>query len=78
MENILKTIPGVNTWEALSGFRRVGFLEYVGELWRRYGDVFQIKVFNRHMVVAMLSVLASRKRAVGVSMDHNQSSFSIT
>lgn len=53
MENILKTIPGVNTWEALSGFRRVGFLEYVGELWRRYGDVFQIKVFNRHMVVAM-------------------------
>ena len=53
MENILKAIPGVNTWEALSGFRRAGFLDYVGELWRRYGDVFQINVFNRRMVAAM-------------------------
>jgi len=43
----------VNTWEALSGLRRAGFLDYIGELWQQYGDVFQIKIFNRHMLVAM-------------------------
>lgn len=53
METSYKRIPGVNTWEALSGFRRAGFLEYVGELWRQHGDVFQINVFNRHMIAAM-------------------------
>ncbi|MGE5378788.1 MAG: hypothetical protein ACM3XO_27350, partial [Bacteroidota bacterium] len=52
MENI-RTIPGVSTWEAISGLRRAGFLDYVGELWQRFGDVFQINVFNRSMVVAM-------------------------
>jgi cytochrome P450 len=50
---MLKTIPSVNTWEALSGFRRVGFLDYIGELWQRYGDVFQINVFNQRMIAAM-------------------------
>ena len=50
---LLRTIPGVNTWEALRGFSRAGFLDYLGELWQRYGDVFQINIFNRHMVVAM-------------------------
>ena len=49
----LKTIPGVNTWEALRGFTRAGFLEYIGELWQQHGDVFQINIFNRRMVVAM-------------------------
>jgi cytochrome P450 len=53
MDNTLKTIPGVNTWEALSGLRRMGFLDYMGELWQRYGDVFQVNIFNRRMVVAM-------------------------
>jgi cytochrome P450 len=52
MEN-MRTIPVVDTWEALSGFRQVGFLDYVGELWQKYGDVFQINVLNRHMLVAM-------------------------
>jgi cytochrome P450 len=52
MENI-RTIPGVSTWEAINGLRRAGFLDYVGELWERYGDVFQINVLNRSMVVAM-------------------------
>jgi cytochrome P450 len=52
MDNI-RSIPSVNTWEALSGFRRVGFLNYIGELWQKYGDVFQINLLNRHMVVAM-------------------------
>ena len=49
----LGTIPGVNTLEALGGFRRVGFLDYMGELWRQHGDVFQINIFNRRMIVAM-------------------------
>jgi len=49
----LGAIPGVKTIEALGGFRRVGFLDYVGELWQQHGDVFQIKIFNRHMIVAM-------------------------
>ena len=52
MDNI-RTIPGVNTWEALSGLRRMGFLDYMGELWQQHGDVFQVNVFNRRMVVAM-------------------------
>ena len=52
MENF-RSIPSVNTWEALSGFRRAGFLNYIGELWQKYGDVFQINILNRHMLVAM-------------------------
>ncbi len=48
-----RTIPGANTWEALRGLTRLGFLDYVGELWRRHGDVFQINIFSRRMVVAM-------------------------
>lgn len=50
---ISRTIPAVDTWEALQGFRRLGFLDYVGELWQRHGDVFQINIFNRRMIVAM-------------------------
>jgi cytochrome P450 len=49
----MRTIPVVNTWEALSGFRRAGFLDYIGELWQKYGDIFQINILNRHMLVAM-------------------------
>ena len=48
-----RAIPGVNTWEALQGLRRAGFLDYIGELWQQHGDVFQIEIFNRHMIVAM-------------------------
>lgn len=50
---ILRTIRGVDTWEALRGLSRAGFLHYIGELWQQYGDVFQINIFNRHMVVAL-------------------------
>ncbi len=48
-----RIIPGVNTLEALAGLTRSGFLNYVGQLWQRYGDVFQMNIFNRRMVVAM-------------------------
>ncbi len=50
----LQTIPRVNAWEVLRGFRRLEFLGYIGELWQRYGDAFQINVFHRHMVVAII------------------------
>lgn len=46
-------IPGVNTMEALRGFRRLGFLGYMGELWQRYGDVFKVNIFNKRMIVAI-------------------------
>lgn len=52
-ETVVRTIPGVNTWEALVGLSRAGFLDYIGELWQRYGDVFQIHIFNRRMIVAI-------------------------
>src|SRR5512142_3281771 len=48
-----RTIPAVNTWEALRGFSRAGFLDYIGELWQRHGDVFQINIFQRRMIVAV-------------------------
>ncbi len=48
-----RTIPAVNTWESLRGLRRAGFLEYVGELWQQHGDLFQINIFNRRMMVAL-------------------------
>ncbi len=54
MENTaLRTVPGVKTWEALQGLSRAGFLEYIGELWQRYGDVFRMDIFNQHMIVAI-------------------------
>jgi cytochrome P450 len=48
-----RMIPGVNTWEALRGFRRAGFLDYMGELWQKYGDLFQVNILNRRMIVAI-------------------------
>ncbi len=51
--SISRTIPAVNTWEALRGFSRAGFLDYIGELWQRHGDVFQINIFKRRKIVAM-------------------------
>ncbi len=48
-----RTIPGVNTLEALSGLSRLGFLKYIGELWQRHGDLFQLNILNRHMLVAI-------------------------
>lgn len=50
---MVKAIPGVTTWQALHGLSRLGFLDYIGELWQEHGDVFQIKIFNRHMLVAI-------------------------
>ena len=49
----VRTIPEINTWEALRGLSRAGFLDYVGELWQQHGDVFQLNIFNRRMLVAI-------------------------
>ena len=49
----VQTIPVVNTWEAMHGLSRAGFLDYIGELWQQHGDIFQINVLNRRMVVAI-------------------------
>lgn len=49
----IRTIPGVGTWEALRGLRRLGFLQYIGKLWQELGDVFQVNILNRCMVVAI-------------------------
>src|SRR5512143_412089 len=48
-----REMPAVYTWEALRGLTRLGFLDYVGELWRRHGDVFQINILKRRMIVAI-------------------------
>ncbi|HEX5807534.1 MAG TPA: cytochrome P450 [Anaerolineales bacterium] len=50
---ITRTIPEINTWEALWGLSRLGFLECIGELWQQHGDVFQLNILNRRMVVAI-------------------------
>jgi cytochrome P450 len=47
------TIPAVGTWEALRGLRRHGFLDYFGQLWQQHGDLFQVNILNRHMLVAI-------------------------
>ena len=49
----VRTLPGVSTWQALRGLSRLGFLDYIGELWQEHGDVFEMKIFNRHMLVAI-------------------------
>jgi cytochrome P450 len=48
-----REMPAVYTWEALRGLVRMGFLDYVGELWRRHGDVFQINILKRRMIIAI-------------------------
>src|SRR5512140_122071 len=47
------SMPNVGSLQALRGFQRHGFLQYIGELWKQNGDVFRLDVLNRHMVVAL-------------------------
>ena len=51
--NSTSTLPFVNTVEALRGFERAGFLGYVGQLWQKHGDTFQVNIFNRKMIIAI-------------------------
>lgn len=45
--------PGPNPLQFILGVRRHGFLEYVGQLWRSYGDVFQVQIARKTLVFAM-------------------------
>jgi cytochrome P450 len=37
----------------MNGVRTAGFLDYVGQLWREHGDVFQVRIGRRTLVFAM-------------------------
>jgi cytochrome P450 len=37
----------------LRGVRAKGFLDFIGELWREFGDVFQVRIASRTLVFAM-------------------------
>ncbi len=45
--------PGPGTVQFILGARRLGFLDYVGSLWRAHGDVFQARIGPRTLVFAM-------------------------
>lgn len=45
--------PGPGVVRFLTGVRARGFLEYAGELWREYGDVFQVRIGPRTLMFAM-------------------------
>lgn len=45
--------PGPGMLRFVSGVRSHGFLDFVGQLWREHGDVFQVKVGPRHLIFAM-------------------------
>lgn len=46
-------IPGPGLLEAVRGLRRQGFLAYVDQAWRTYGDTFQLRLGPRTLVFAM-------------------------
>jgi len=48
-----KPIPGPGVLEAVRGLRKHGFLEYVGQLWQTYGDIFQLRLGVRTLVFAI-------------------------
>lgn len=45
--------PGPGLLRFIKGVRKQGFLEFVGGLWREYGDVFQVRIGPRTLVMAM-------------------------
>ncbi len=45
--------PGPGLVRFMYGVRTRGFLELVGELWREYGDVFQVRIGSRRLLFAM-------------------------
>jgi cytochrome P450 len=60
--------PGPGLLRFLYGVRRRGLLDYVGELWRKYGDVFQVRIGGRTLIFAMHPDAVER---VNVSCRHN-------
>src|SRR5262245_51625227 len=45
--------PGPGLWRFIRGVRSQGFLGFVGDLWREYGDVFQVNIGPRTLLFAM-------------------------
>src|SRR6476620_10238431 len=45
--------PGPGTLRFIHGVRTRGCLDYVGDLWREHGDVFQVRVGSRTLMFAM-------------------------
>jgi len=52
-ETFAKAIPGPGLVEAATNLRSKGFLEYVGELWNTYGDIFRIRLGPKTLIFAM-------------------------
>jgi cytochrome P450 len=48
-----KPAPGPGLLKFIRGVRNHGFLACAGELWREYGDVFQVKIGKRTLMFAM-------------------------
>lgn len=46
-------IPGPGMLPFITGVRRHGFLQVVGELWREHGDVFQVRAPGRTLIFAI-------------------------
>ena len=49
----VKSIPGPGRVEALRGVIKEGFLDYVGNVWRTYGDVIHLRLGPRSMILAI-------------------------
>lgn len=45
--------PGPSALAFVRGIQKKGLLDYVGELWRQYGDLFQVRLGRRRLVFAM-------------------------
>ena len=45
--------PGPSALRFLRGSHKHGFLDYVGQLWREHGDVFQVRIGTRNVLFAM-------------------------
>ncbi len=46
-------IPGPNALRFLYGMRTRGFLDFVADLWREYGDMFQVRLGPRRLIFAI-------------------------
>ncbi len=46
-------IPGPGVLQFINGVRTLGFLDFVGKMWREHGDVFQVRIGRHPLVFAM-------------------------
>jgi cytochrome P450 len=49
----MPTTPGPGVLQFLNGVRRQGFLQFVGNQWKRHGDVFQVTIASKTLMFAM-------------------------